>query len=433
MVGLWWGVCLWGLLGSQGLAQQVSVSQEAAKIQMAYPGDSQAGASGGCGQSCLYLKANDVLALEASYLVELSQRLMRSYEAVSKSGEGASEESVEEGKGALEKNLGPYCRAQRIAVSRDWTGGPGKRCFSGYLKTVARSLEQIRHSMIKNYQMVAMLADPEGGAPPLPGAFGPARPTTSERALADPRFLEKDAKHVKLYPDFPFLPALEAIDPVVKRLAGIAKAALKQRQQQFGGQSRAVEDEALAQWWEQFPRCPSRDEFARVELAERYPSRPTGEKLPRIMVDAQGRIEIDEEAFKKAIQECDRKKESAFREFPLELVSEPVMADARAVLPVTAEARDAFRSAHGALMSAVRDQLKPSKNSVGSVDHVTLLGKGKPSPQEAGRLRDLAASQSSSKSGSSSRVKSLSERQTSAFFDDNIGRIKAAAQRLGSS
>jgi len=183
----------------------------------------------------------------------------------------------------------------------------------------------MRKDLVKNSEAIALLngASPVGRGEswkPLPSQ-PQARSINTERILRNPKELDK----IRMYPDFPFLPSFEAIDPVVKALAGAARHQLQLKLSQTSSgnpAARAQRDQALAQWWSLYPRCPSRDEFAVVEQVERFPSQPTGEKFTVVKVDAQGRVVIDEKRFQQALKECSGKVQGHFRDLPLELIED---------------------------------------------------------------------------------------------------------------
>ncbi len=345
-------------------------------------GQSVPGALGGCGHYCLYTKANDVLTLQASYMGNLAGRLI---EAGGRArGQGSSGDSSEQSGATqvLRRNLGPFCRSLRpkVVISDSW-GEDQDRCLGEYLEAVARSLEMIRGALIKNYERMGELAD--GGAPVVASGRAVSPPSNAARILKDRSILNKPV----IYPDFPFLPSFEAIDPVVKKLGQLARRALNQRKAAVGAHAQAGEDDDLARWWENFPRCPARDEFVEIRLEERYPTHPTGELLPRIVTDSQGKPRVDEAKYRAAVRECGGRRQDHFREFPLEFLAE----DDRGANP---EAKQAFREAQQELVGAIEKKVGQRGSGV-MVDHVTLLGQqtgaGPSSAGGAGRASASAA------------------------------------------
>ncbi|NDD91059.1 hypothetical protein EBZ37_03115 [bacterium] len=330
-------------------------------LEIANPELSVPGATGGCGQSCLYLKANDVLGMQALYLQKMAQNLINLREKRA----NASEDEREQIERELSQNLSPFCRTQRINLGDSW-GPEGDKCLASYLQTVGRSMEMIRSALVKNYSVVSQLAD---GSAVEDSKKKTEDPKTAQRVLKDPARAE--LKKLKLYPDFPLLPSLDSIDPIIRKLGDTARFRIQQRKAAYSTHEQQKADEALAQWWDQFPRCPAPDEFARVELVERYPSHPTGEKLPRIVYGANGKIEIDQAKYLEALKICNEKKKSHFQQLPLP--------DEFLEKGATRQARQAFKSAQEEMVSAVDRKVREvsTTSRPGGADHVTLLGQVK--------------------------------------------------------
>ena len=338
-------------------------------IQFSNPKQSVSGALGGCGQSCLYTKANDVITLETEYMVRLANRLIEEREKLGRPGVGQAQEK--EARRVLHRNLEAYCRAQGRALSSsgEYDEKKGDRCLGGYLQVVARALEANRAALLKNYRVIV---DLNQGAGALPGPHTAQQPSNTGKILKN-RDLLKDTKW-KLYPDFPFHPAFEAIDPVVKRLGQEARRQIRERKSLYAAGSpreQSDADEALANWWKNFPRCPSLDEYAKVDFVERYPGKNTGEKLPVVVTDPKtGRVVHDVPAFQAARANCVEAQKDAFREIPIppEILSE---GDSQGRM---AEKRQAFEEAQSAMVSAVA--AKAAKSSETKEYTVSLFGDG---------------------------------------------------------
>jgi hypothetical protein len=377
-------------------------------IQFSNPELSVSGALGGCGHACLYTKANDVLTLQTTYMINLADKLIQERAKLD-----VSETPSDERKQVsylLRRNLKPYCTAQKIFKLSDddqdddqWGKG-GDRCFGNYLNLVARSIEANRDSLLKNYRTIVNLAEDFGAISVKEGQVSPAN---TEKILKN-RALLKDPK-LKLYPDFPFHPAFEAIDPVVKRLGEVAHFKITQRAERFSGRSQQEKtkaDEDLATWWDNFPKCPSRDEYAKVEFVERYPGKQTGEKLPVVAKDPKtGRIEIDLQAFNKASAECVEKQKQAFREMPIP----PEILKEGASVGAMTEKREAFELAQEQLVETIAKKVKESKASKEPKESkeytVSIFGDGKK------QLAGVAAPER-------------------ALIDDGISRIRGNARTL---
>ncbi len=314
------------------------------------------GSLGGCGQACLYGRANDVLTLQTEYMSQLSMRLIGARQSLDPESL-ATEEHRRASLDVLKRNLKVYCRAQNISfdkipADKGWNRD-GDRCLGSYLRAMARAMETNGSVLLKNYRTMLELTGPAALRDPK----GLQMPRNTEKLLKNPSLLR--SKNLTLYPDFPFHPALEAIDPVVKRLGQIAQRKIDERASSYSGktdQQRADADEALVKWWNSIPKCPSRDEYAKVEFVERYPSQPTGEKLPRVVTDPKtGTIVPDVPAFEAARARCEEEKKQAFREIPLEIPSE-VLGDV-----VTEEKRDAFNRARDSMVRAIDKKFKEKK------------------------------------------------------------------------
>jgi len=308
--------------------------------QLSNPKMSISGAKGGCGQACLYLKANDVLTLQAEYIQKMTEKLL--------------EARKDKDKTVFKNNLGTFCKTQRVALGETWDDS-WDRCLASYLDASARSLQMIRKALVQNYDTIAQLSQSQATL----ATKATADPKNMQQILKDPQALKK----LKLYPDFPFHPSLEAIDPILKRLSESARQALHQRRSGDGGQDDR-QNEALAQWWELYPRCPAEEEFPQIELVERYPNHPTGEKLPRILMGRDGKIVHDVVKFQEALKACVQKQQDHFQELPLELKA----------VRVSEEAKSAFTEAQEYMLSLIRKKAQEKGRADKTVDHVTMLG-----------------------------------------------------------
>jgi hypothetical protein len=394
-----------GLLGVSSPSNDPSGEKD---IRFSNPELSVSGALGGCGHACLYTKANDVLTLQTTYMLNLADRLIQERAKLDVS-ETTSDERRQVS-ALLTRNLKPYCTAQKIFKLSDddqdddqWGKG-GDRCFGNYLNLVARSIEANRGILLKNYRTIVNLADDSGAIPVKEGQGSPAN---TEKILKN-RALLKDPK-LRLYPDFPFHPAFEAIDPVVRRLGREARFKISQRAERFAGRSQQEQTKAnedLATWWDNFPKCPSRDEYAKVEFVERYPSKQTGEKLPVVAKDPKtGRIEIDLQAFNKASAECAERQRQAFLDLPIP----PEIQKEGDSVGAMREKRDAFVLAQEQLVETIAKKVKESKQSKEPNESkeytVSIFGDGKrPLPGVAAPER--------------------------ALIDDGIARVRSNAREL---
>jgi hypothetical protein len=338
-------------------------------IRFSNPELSMSGSIGGCGQSCLYGKANDVLTLQTEYLSRLADRLVRERQSLSETK--ITQEGRARATDVLKRNLQNYCVAQRIGGSvRGWND----RCLGQYLHAVASAIETNRKALLENYRRVSDLSDGPGA---LPGREGLKSPRNTGRLLRSQSLLRDD--RLTVYPDFPFHPSIEAIDPVVRRLGATARRQIRERSSIYSGKSsqeKAAADEELVKWWNSLPKCPSQDEYPKTEFVERYPSNPTGEKIPRIMTDSKtGKIVPDVSAYLAARELCEQKMKEAFREIPLELQAEgEPQTDGQPSSRMT-EKYQAFDEARSAMVTAIDEKFKKSKEDKEYV--VTLFGDGK--------------------------------------------------------
>ncbi|MBU6374972.1 MAG: hypothetical protein KGQ59_03155 [Bdellovibrionales bacterium] len=340
--------------GAQGSSTSDPTTPEIANPDLSLPG-----ATGGCGQACLYLKANDLLGMRQLYMQKKAEELIKLREAI---GTGTQGPEVQ----ALQNNLKSFCRTQRGIKQNPVWDTDWDQCFSDYLRVVGRSVEVTRLALQKNYTVVNELS---GGLAIESAEKSQDDPKTAQKVFKDPT--RSELKKLKLYPDFPFLPSLDSLDPILKKLGDTARLRIAQRRSVHGAQAQQQADEALAQWWDQFPRCPARDEFAQVEFVERYPTHPTGEKLPRIVHDKDGKIVIDQAKYQDAMKTCNDKKKQHLSNLPL---PDELVADS-----LTIESRRAFKSAQKEMVDAVEKRVNENlkANKPGAADHVTVLGKVK--------------------------------------------------------
>jgi hypothetical protein len=339
-------------------------------IRFSNPELSMSGSLGGCGQSCLYGRANDVLTLQTEYLSRLADRLIKERQVMSKSD--ASEEQRSSAGEVLKRNLENYCAAQG---KRDTSKGWNDRCLGQYLHVVASAVETNRKALLKNYSRISDLA---GGHGALPGREGLNNPKNTAKLLRNQKLLRDD--RLTLYPDFPFHPSIEAIDPIVRRLGATARRQIGERGSIYAGKSpqeKAAADEELVKWWNSLPKCPSQDEYPRTEFVDRYPSNPTGEKIPRIVTDPKtGRIVPDVPAYLAARELCEQKMKEAFREIPLEIRAEGDSGLSAQPSPRMREKYQAFDDARMAVVKAIDDRFKQSKEE--KEYEYTVFGDGKP-------------------------------------------------------
>ncbi len=253
-------------------------------------------------QSCLYQRANEVLILQANYL------FAKSMQVASQRGK----------RGRIRAELGPFCDVQK---PKGGGRASERECLESYLLQVKRAMRAMRTAMVRNEEGIFKLA--EGVAPALPldsGAMAAAA------AGAD----QPQDWTAKLKFDAPFFPALEEVDPILQKLSGMLKVS------QQSAQGRALLDQELQAWWDSYPRCPTRDEFIAVELVERFPSNPTGEKIRRVKLKPDGKsVEYDDQAFSRAQAECATRRSDWIRSGP---VASPVSMTEPALLGATPSA-----------------------------------------------------------------------------------------------
>lgn len=241
-------------------------------------------------QSCLYQRANDLLILQANYLY-------------SKATEVAKLRA--QGSGAIYRELGKFCElggSEQASGAKQLKKIPEKQCLENYLLLAKKGLRELRTSISKNEDSIVQLASKKTAA--LSGMEDPeaGRETGVQEVPRD----FKDTLSTKT----PFIPDLGMLDPILKDLDGL------QRTRGLSRAGREQMDQELLAWWDSFPKCPDRDEYISVELVERFPSNPTGEKLRRVKLKPDGKVEHDEKAFSAALAECQVKRADWIRSGP---------------------------------------------------------------------------------------------------------------------
>lgn len=243
-----------------------------------------------CGQACFYQRANEVLMLEAKYLLKRVEKLRP--KVLTRSGSVVV--------GSVTGALGDFCTAQS-RDGKDARLDNETECWKSYLLVTKRSLAEIRRAMSQNYDAASRLSPAEvvnfkNEAPTSGGEL-------SVSASPDGSPLLMNA---------PLLPELSALDPLLKRFDQIW-----QRAQSGTGAQQVAADRELRLWWDRYPRCPSKDEFVEVEQVERYPSHPTGEKITRIKTDGDGKVVLDSKRFQAAEAECQKERSEWMKRSPI--------------------------------------------------------------------------------------------------------------------
>lgn len=136
-----------------------------------------------CGQACFYQRANEVLMLEAKYLLKKVEKLRP--KVMSRSGAVLA--------GSVNSTLGDFCKAQ----SRDGSDtrlDSETECWKSYLLVTKRSMGEIRRAMAQNYDAASRLGSdrmvsykpgqPADGGELTVSASPRLAPSCHERALA---------------------------------------------------------------------------------------------------------------------------------------------------------------------------------------------------------------------------------------------------------
>ena len=245
-------------------------------------------------QSCLYQRANDVLILQANYLF-------------SKATEVAALKS--QGSGAIYSELGKFCELGGPAAdpgAKPLKRIPENRCLENYLLLAKKGLREIRTAISRNEDSIVQLASKNPAT--LSGAVGSDNGPLGSRG---PGVQEVPRDWTEtLSTQKPLIPDLLVMDPILKKLDDL------QRTRGLTRAGRDNMDQELLSWWDEFPKCPDRDEFIAVEQVERFPKNPTGEKLRRVKLKPDGKVEHDEKAFAAALSECQSKRADWVRSGP---------------------------------------------------------------------------------------------------------------------
>lgn len=290
-----------------------------------------------CGQACFYQRANEVLMLEAKYLLKKVEKLRP--KVMSRSGAVLA--------GSVNSTLGDFCKAQ----SRDGSDtrlDSETECWKSYLLVTKRSMGEIRRAMAQNYDAASRLGSDRMVS------YKPGQPADGGELTVS---ASPDSPPLAM--SAPLLPELSALDPLLKRFDEMWR-----RQQAGTGAEQVAADRELRRWWDRYPRCPSKDEFVEVEQVERYPSHPTGEKITRIRTDAEGKVVLDAKRFQLAESECQRERSEWMKRSPLVATGSASAKE----LPVRLR-QDPGKDARAAFMEAQKE--------------LSALARGKPDPAAA--------------------------------------------------
>ncbi len=197
----------------------------------------------GCGQSCLYQRANENLALQALYLTN---------HIISLNDRDASERK---------SALGSFCIA-----SED-----GDACFNRYKRMNIVALYKMRDAMIQNSNNASALMNRRvfvgDEKKPLQG-----NPPAAEFQISG------------LGPKKAQVPYVVTFEDIKKEL----------------GSLRALTGREYQEWASNLKAAPSREEFVKFRRIYRDPDHPERGTMMVVSRDANGRIEYDEKAFKTA-------------------------------------------------------------------------------------------------------------------------------------
>lgn len=293
-----------------------------------------------CGQACFYQRANEVLMLEAKYLLKKVEKLRP--KVLTRSGSVVV--------GTVNGALGDFCKAQ----SRD---GDDSRldneaeCWRSYLLVTKRSIAEIRRAMAQNYDAASRL-----GTEQLVN-FKPGEPSDGGELTVS---ASPDSAAMSM--NAPLLPELSALDPLLQRFDQMWR-----RGQSGTGAEQVAADRELRRWWDRYPRCPSKDEFVEVEQVERYPSHPTGEKITRIKTDGDGKVVLDTKRFQMAESECQRERAEWVKRSPLADAGSPAAKElpTRLKRDPGKDARAAFAEAQKELSALAKGKASPSSSLSG--------------------------------------------------------------------